>query len=180
MCADHSGLNTAVPVHPGRSKAYSAMTSTEQEGPATASMPRFVQCADSEEVSQRMAEILARKIRKRPGMLLCASAGSSPRRTYRLLGEQAAADPGAFAQFRVIKIDEWGGLPNGSAATCEADLQENLLLPLRVSPERYQGFASDPADPAAECQRIAGWLCATWPDRPLHSRHRHQRPHRDE
>lgn len=78
-------------------------------------------------------------------------------RTYQLLAEQGAREPSLFAKCRVIKLDEWGGLPPGDPATCEEQLRAALISPLRLD-DRYIGFESQPHDPNAECARIATWL----------------------
>jgi galactosamine-6-phosphate isomerase len=44
-----------------------------------------------------------------------------------------------------------------SPATCETYLRKILIDPLDLS-SRYVAFESQPADPAAECSRIARWL----------------------
>ena len=131
----------------------------EFSGPAL----RFEVAPDFEAVSRRAAAMIESEVRRRPDLLLCAAAGSSPARTYELLGEQAAQDPALFSQMRVIKVDEWGGLDPGDPATCESDLRTRLLVPLRIAPDRYEGFSSRPPDPARECERIAQWLARHGP-----------------
>lgn len=114
--------------------------------------------ADFEAMSRRAAALIEAEVRCRPGLLLCAAAGSSPGRTYELLGERAAAKSARFRRLRVIKVDEWGGLGPADPGTCESDLKRRLLGPLGVSGDRYCGFESRPSDPARECERVARWL----------------------
>jgi len=64
---------------------------------------------------------------------------------------------------RVLQIDEWCGLPPGSPATCQADLQTKLLEPLRITRDRYKGFRTDAPEPETECGRMARWLAAHGP-----------------
>ena len=47
-------------------------------------------------------------------------------------------------------------------ATCEFQLRRTLIAPLSAG-DRYTAFESQPADPAAECARIASWLAANGP-----------------
>jgi len=68
-----------------------------------------------------------------------------------------------FSQMRVVQIDEWAGIPSGHPATCEADLRTKLLLPLRISENRFGRFQSDAADLPQECERMAKWLAANGP-----------------
>ncbi len=119
--------------------------------------------ADFEALSRRAAALVEAEVRRRPGLLLCAAAGSSPARTYQLLAERGAAGRNLFSRMRVIKVDEWGGLDPADPGTCESDLRRRLLGPLRISPARYRGFRSRPPDPARECERIARWLADQGP-----------------
>ena len=114
-------------------------------------------------MSRSAAALIESEVRRRPNLLLCAAAGSSPARTYELLGQQAAREPALFGQLRVIKVDEWGGLDLADPATCESDLRTRLLVPLRIAPDRYQGFESHPSDPPLECERVSQWLARNGP-----------------
>jgi len=124
---------------------------------------RFDVAADFEAMSRRAAALIESEVRRQPNLLLCAAAGSSPARTYELLGERAAQDSALFSQLRVIKVDEWGGLGLADPATCESDLRRRLLAPLRIAPDRYQGFESHPSDPPLECERVSQWLACNGP-----------------
>lgn len=125
--------------------------------------PNFVETPDFEALSRRAAALLESEVQSRPDLLLCAAAGSSPARTYELLGAAARHNPALFRRARVIKVDEWGGLALTNPATCEADLKTRLLLPLGITPDRYQGFDSLAPDPECECQRVAQWLARNGP-----------------
>jgi galactosamine-6-phosphate isomerase len=110
--------------------------------------------ADHEAVSRQAADRIVDRLRRDPSVLLCLACGATPMRTYQLLAER---EPSLFAKCGVIKLDEWGGLPPGDAATCEEQLRSALISPLRLA-DRYIGFDSQPHDPQAECARIATWL----------------------
>jgi len=113
--------------------------------------------------SRYAADCLLEAIRRQPELLLCVAAGSSPARTYQLLGKAAASQPECFNRLRVIQVDEWLGLPSGDPATCAADLRRNLLDPLGISGDRFVAFRSDAPDAAVECERVSGWLAANGP-----------------
>jgi galactosamine-6-phosphate isomerase len=117
----------------------------------------FVQ-PDYEEMSRRAARHLHAKVRERPDLLLCAATGGTPTRAYRLFAESWENHRREVSRLRVVKLDEWGGLPPGDAGTCEAYLREHLLGPLGVTPDRYLGFRPDAPDPAAECDAVASAL----------------------
>jgi len=134
--------------------------------PLHAHSSRSLSCrveTDFETGSRYAADRLLDAIRRQPTLLLCVAAGSSPARAYRLLGEAAAAEPALFERLRVIQVDEWLGLPAADPATCAADLQRNLLHPLGIGGDRFVAFRSDAPDPAAECERVGGWLEANGP-----------------
>ena len=118
---------------------------------------------DYEDLSRQAAELILKEMRKQPGLLLCASAGGTPTRTYGLLAAKCAQQPQWFKKLRVLQIDEWGGLAPDNPATCQTDLCLKLLQPLQVIPKRYVGFRSDAPDPPGECQRIAQWLAVNGP-----------------
>jgi putative deaminase/isomerase len=113
--------------------------------------------ADHESVSRHAADRIVERLRQEPSALLCLACGSTPMRTYELLAEQGEREPSLFAKCRVIKLDEWGGLPLGDPATCEAQLRSTLISPLRLD-DRYVSFESQPQDPESECARVATWL----------------------
>jgi galactosamine-6-phosphate isomerase len=113
--------------------------------------------ADHEAVSRLAADRIVDRLRQEPAALLCLAGGATPMRTYQFLAEQGAREPSLFAKCRVIKLDEWGGLPTGDSATCEAQLRSTLVSPLRLD-DRYVSFNSQPQDPKAECARVTNWL----------------------
>jgi galactosamine-6-phosphate isomerase len=116
-----------------------------------------------EAMSQAAADLIVAELKRRPGLLLCASAGSTPTGTYARLATRCARQPGLFDRLRVLQIDEWCGLERDHPATYEADLQIKLLGPLRIASARFAGFRTDASDPRRECDRIARWLEANGP-----------------
>jgi galactosamine-6-phosphate isomerase len=118
---------------------------------------------DNAALSRRAAEIVVGELRRRPALLFCASAGGSPTGLYHALGQAAASQPQLFERMRIVKVDEWGGLPANNPATCEADLINKLVIPLRLPAERFEGFRSDAPDPVEECARVAQWLSSEGP-----------------
>jgi galactosamine-6-phosphate isomerase len=119
---------------------------------------RIVVAANHERMSRRAAARIAREVRLNPGLLLGAVTGETPTRTYERLARMRAAEPALFRRLRVLKLDEWMGVPARHPASCEAYLRGNLLGPLGVTRARYQGWLSQPKNPSAECARIAEWL----------------------
>ena len=114
-------------------------------------------------LGEQAAKVILSAIKRKPNLLLCASAGGSPNATYQYLAGIYARQPRLFIRLRVIQIDEWGGLPRRSPATCEADLRLKLLSPLHIGADRFVGFRSDATEPEAECCRVSKWLAVKGP-----------------
>lgn len=133
------------------------------ENDLTREFARICETDSYESLSRQATNFIAEETRRHPDLLLCAAAGSTPTRTYHLLAERRLTEPHLFAELQVVKLDEWGGLEMNHEATCEAYLQEHLIRPLGISPERYIAFQSNPKDPAAECERLRSVLATHAP-----------------
>ena len=118
---------------------------------------------DHEGSSQRAARRIAAALRRRPDLLFGLATGETPTRTYARLAGMRDREPSLFRRVRVIKMDEWLGLPMHHPSTCETYLRERVLEPWGVSPSRYEGFDSRPKDPELECARLSGWLARHGP-----------------
>jgi galactosamine-6-phosphate isomerase len=117
--------------------------------------------ADYEAMSRRAADAVLACLKKKPDAVLCAPTGSTPARTYELLARAAAARPRTFAAARVVKLDEYLGLPMEHPSTCESYLRARLLAPCGIPDERYLAFNSEARDPAQECTRVKQQL-SSW------------------
>ncbi len=112
-------------------------------------------CKDFQEMSSFSASLVKDELEKKPRLLLCAATGASPDGLYQELAIKAKEKPEIFKLLRIIKLDEWGGIPEMHPVSCEYFLQKKLLMPLHISPDRYISFHSDPDDPKEECLRIS-------------------------
>ena len=115
-------------------------------------------CSSYGEMSQLAASFAREEVKKNPGLLLCTATGSSPEGLYKEMAKTARIQKALFSQMRVIKLDEWGGIPAYHPVTCEYFLRSKLLDPLGIPAERYISFASDPENPNGECRRIRSKL----------------------
>lgn len=115
---------------------------------------RFEQKETYEDSSRAAADFIADEIRAKRDLLICAATGGSPKRTYELLVEKSKAEPGLFDRVRILKLDEWGGMPANYTASSELYLRTHLLDPLGIPAERYFTFGNDSADPKAEAARV--------------------------
>ena len=116
-----------------------------------------------EEISRKASAIITRQLEIKRDMLLCAATGNTPARTYQLLAGQYVRKPEDFAAMRVLKLDEWGGIPMNDPGTCESYLNTRLLSPLQITGERYLSFCSDAPDADLECRRIQRELMKAGP-----------------
>lgn len=107
-----------------------------------------------DELSLQASELILEDIKKNKNLLLCTATGGSPTQTYQLLAEKYNKQPKLFEQLRILKLDEWGGIPMNHPATCESYLQTHIIQPLHIAESRYNGFVSNPADPLTECMRV--------------------------
>lgn len=111
-----------------------------------------------DELSQQAKALIVEEIAGKKDTLLCAATGDSPTKTYELLAEEYPRQPKIFDQLRIVKLDEWGGIPMKHPESCETYLQQHLIKPLKISDSRYLSFLSEPEDPAQECKRVQNEL----------------------
>ena len=113
---------------------------------------------DYKAMSARAADFIVAQLKRRPDLLLCASAGGTPTGPYEQLADRYTRQPQLFKKMRVVQIDEWVGPAPTHPATCRYDLQTKLLAPLRIEPSRFRGYKSDAADPHREPGTMSQWL----------------------
>jgi galactosamine-6-phosphate isomerase len=104
------------------------------------------------EMADFASDIIVNEIIFNPGMLLCAATGGSPGETYTQLVNKK--DQFNAKYLRIIKLDEWGGVPMDIEQTCEQYLQKHLVQPLQIEINRYFAFNSNPLVPEEEAARI--------------------------
>ncbi len=112
---------------------------------------------DYEALSGIVADRLVEFLRRQPNALVCLASGATPTRTYELLVEHGLREPTLFRQCRMLKLDEWGGLPANDLATCEHHLRTTIIDPLRIG-ERYTAFTTQADIPESECTHVSSWL----------------------
>jgi len=115
---------------------------------------RIIHCEDYGRLSVEAGALVLGEIERRRDSLLCAATGRSPSGLYAELARKAETDPALFGHLRVVKLDEWGGVPPTDPGSCEHYLRTRLLDPLGVPSERYLAFSAMTPDPSAECERI--------------------------
>lgn len=116
---------------------------------------RFIEKPDEGSVAEAAVAEIALGLAARRNPVLVAASGGSPVATFGALATRYRAEPHLFADLRIVKLDEWAGLPSDDPATCETFVRGHLVRPLEVSEDRYLGFDGMAAEPAAECARVA-------------------------
>ena len=111
---------------------------------------------DNNEIASTISDLIVENIRNKPNLLLCAATGGTPTQTYQQLVDKRAHY--STEQLRVIKLDEWGGVPMDNPETCESYIQKHILKPLNIHPENYFGFNSNAPNAEKEIQRIKSAL----------------------
>lgn len=107
-----------------------------------------------DELSAKAKEYIIQELKQNKELLLCAATGATPTGTYRLLVSDLKKNPRLCDELRIIKLDEWGGIPMEQPGTCEWYIRENLLVPLQIPGSRYIGFQSNPENAEEECNSI--------------------------
>ncbi len=118
---------------------------------------------DYDALSRLAADLVLRELKRKPELILCASAGGTPTGLYQRLAASCSRQPALFRKLRLLQIDEWQGLPPGHPARCEADLRRKLLEPLGIPPARFIRFDSATPAPELECERVNRWLATHGP-----------------
>lgn len=111
-------------------------------------------CPDFAQMSKKGADLVHHEVEKKPNLLFCAASGGSPSGLYELMHQKHLINSEFFNKMRVVKLDEWVGLPDDSTFTSEYDIDQKLLRKIEIPSERYISFYSQTKNPKEECKRI--------------------------
>jgi putative deaminase/isomerase len=120
-----------------------------------------IHCAGYEQMSKAAAECITEVLTHKRNAVLCAATGNSPTGLYRELVKAGQRNPDLFAAARIVKLDDWLGVPPDHPASCDHYLRNNVVEPLRLGSDRYLAFRPDTADPPKECARVQAELART-------------------
>jgi galactosamine-6-phosphate isomerase len=109
------------------------------------------------------ADLFVAQLTKRKDALVCCATGGSPQGLYQRLSELYSNEADLFDLLRILKLDEWGGIPMTDPNSCHSYLQQYVLTPLKISPERYIAFDSEARNVEGECNRIQQVIDQTGP-----------------
>ena len=124
---------------------------------------KIQRCSDYEEMSRSCCDAIIAALKEEKEQLLCTATGNSPKGVYQNLASTYQNEPELFEKLKIIKLDEWGGIPASNQNSCETFLQEKIIGPLKISDYRYISFESDPTSPEMECERIQKELVGNGP-----------------
>ena len=111
---------------------------------------------DSVEIGDAASDLIVHEINLKPNLLLCTATGETPTNTYTKLTDKKELYP--TDKIRILKLDEWGGVPMSDQMTCEYYLQKMILKPLNISKKNYFGFDSYSINPEKEILRMKSVL----------------------
>ena len=80
---------------------------------------------DYEAMSAHAGHIVLSELKRKKNLRICAATGNSPTGTYEFLARQYLNRPELFEKLHIVKLDEWGGLPDTNPGSCEYYLQEH-------------------------------------------------------
>lgn len=121
-----------------------------------------VPCENYERLSAQAAARVTAEVDRKRDLLLCPATGSSPTGLYRELAKRAESDPDLFRSLRVIALDEWGGLKATDPGSTTGYLNERLLGPLGISPDRFTAWDTD-VNGSTACGRMQDQLARLGP-----------------
>jgi galactosamine-6-phosphate isomerase len=107
-----------------------------------------------DELSEGGCKLIMKEIRQKQTILLCAATGGSPKGVYKKLAKEYRESKHLFQNLRILKLDEWGGIPMSNPNSCQSYLNDYLLKPLEIGNDRFISFNSEAVDPALECLHI--------------------------
>lgn len=120
-------------------------------------------CSDFAQMSEKGADLVHKEVSKNPSLLFCAASGGSPSGLYELMHQKYLVNSEFFRKMRVLKLDEWVGLPEDSTFTSEYDIDQKLLSKIEIPTERYISFNSQTKNPEEECKRIENEILQSGP-----------------
>ena len=105
-------------------------------------------------MSESASRLLVEELKQRNESLVCCATGGSPLGLYQRIAKRYPNEPNLFNKMRILKLDEWGGIPMNDPNSCHSYLQENILTPLRISPDRFFAFDAQVDNVEEECKRV--------------------------
>jgi galactosamine-6-phosphate isomerase len=122
-------------------------------------MPVKLVVFDSHEnMSEAAGGVILSELLWNPRLIATLAAGETPVGAYAEVARLRRRYGLPFPHARVLKLDEWLGVPMDEASSCEHFVREHVLVPWGIAQENYIGFRGDLAEPDLECSSVREWL----------------------
>lgn len=105
----------------------------------------IIVCKDSEEMSQRAADMIADRIQAKPDLVLGLATGSTPIRTYEKLVEMYEAGDLDFSQVTTFNLDEYEGLTPDNIQSYHYFMNHHLFSKVNLPAENTHFPKGDPS-----------------------------------
>jgi len=123
---------------------------------------KFTILGTAEQLAERAAGEIVRRVRAKPSAVLILPTGNTPLRTYARIVEVTRRDSVDWSHVRIVTLDEYADIPRDDPRVLGAWLEREIVGPLGIDAERFIRF--DPAgDPIAECVRMEAWVARNGP-----------------
>lgn len=114
---------------------------------------RLIVTADYEELSREAARFVAKKLLRKPELVLALPTGETPLGLYRELVRLYKENLLDFSQATAFNLDEFLGLPPEDPGSFRSYMARNFWSSVNLRPEACHIPHSLPNDPEAECRR---------------------------
>ncbi|MEJ7843796.1 MAG: glucosamine-6-phosphate deaminase [Rubrobacter sp.] len=108
---------------------------------------------DYKAMSKAASDLVARRLRERPGTTLLLPTGTTPLGTYRRLVALHRSGTLSFARATFFNLDEYLGVPRDHPASYHVYMKENFYGLVDADPARVHVPDGAAPDPRAECER---------------------------
>ncbi len=115
--------------------------------------------SDYDDLSHKVASLIAAQITLKPESVLGLATGSTPMGAYRLLVQWHRCAGLSFSKVRTVNLDEYCGLGPDHPQSYRYYMQHNLFSLVDISPDNTHipnGLAEDPDE---ECKRYDHLIC---------------------
>jgi len=112
--------------------------------------------ADYDALSDHAAQFILQLVRQKPNAVICVASGETPLGTFQKI--VANAQPHDFDHITFVALDEWVGIDAKNSGSCRHYIENPLIEPLKISPDRVSFFDGMATDLAAECKRVNDFI----------------------
>ena len=119
---------------------------------------RLLVVENYESLSMHAAQYLYDQTVKKADSHISIATGNTPEGAYARWISKIRENNISTDSLRIHKLDEWDAVAGDDPASCEYFLQNQILRPLEISADRYNGVSCDAVDPEAECSRMAAFM----------------------